>query len=164
MFLPHRSSSLMLYLKGCFQVTLCASVVFTTLQTNCARQAAGRSRLNLIMSNVFRSVYGGYRNVALLYVVATCLYIVSSSCNIMLFYLLKARIKCTYNYLTSECGARRGKGSSNFPVTCVLYIYIYIYRVTHGSRTVFKKKVLGRFSTWNGFICTKIKVKTCHLN
>ena len=28
----------------------------------------------------------------------------------------------------------------------------------------FKKKVLGRFSTWNGFIFTKLKVKTCHLS
>jgi len=36
--------------------------------------------------------------------------------------------------------------------------------VTHGSQTVLKKKLIGRYSTWNGFICTKIKVKTCHLS
>jgi len=42
--------------------------------------------------------------------------------------------------------------------------------VTDGSRTVLKKKkkkkkkVLGRFSTWNGFIFTKLKINTCNLS
>jgi len=33
-----------------------------------------------------------------------------------------------------------------------------------GVRRFSKKKLLGRFSTWNGFIFTKLKVKTCHLS
>jgi len=56
-----------------------------------------------------------------------------------------------------------------FLLNCVYFgfslfvVLLDTYRVTHGSRTFFKKKILGGYSTWNGFICTKIKVKTCHL-
>jgi len=108
-------------------VAMCTGVVFITLRTNCERQTAGRSGSNFMMAIVCQSVsHGGYRNVILLYVMTTSLYIVSSSYDTILLYLLKDRIRFRYKYLTRECRARGGKESSNFPVTCVIYIYICI--------------------------------------